>query len=198
MTAADFNKYWASAYSKTLPISYRFKLDYPDRWLRIHSLPLSQRYAATEDEWQIILDRQNKVFTDLICENGSFILVYCHYFSSDEGPNKALGSRVDSVKKIVFTELAAINLGQVDPDVYYPESMMIPMICEEIWQTHKYDNILRDIANDDLRAFFLSINNECLIAPYDGGVDMLFKNSETRDYYKAMYRDWLSTKPSGW
>ncbi|WP_449384898.1 DUF3885 domain-containing protein [Chitinophaga flava] len=44
-------------------------------------------------------------------------------------------------------------------------------------------------AQDNLRAFFISIGKELVIAPYDGGIDFILKNSETRDSYKGKYRN---------
>jgi hypothetical protein len=65
MTKEDFQNLWTLNYPDTIPISYRFKHDYSDRWFRIHSLPESKRYAENESEWEILLSRQNEIITDL-------------------------------------------------------------------------------------------------------------------------------------
>ena len=65
MTKEDFQKLWTLNYPDTVPISYLFKHDYTDRWFRIHSLPESKRYPEDENEWQVLLSRQNEIITDL-------------------------------------------------------------------------------------------------------------------------------------
>jgi hypothetical protein len=75
MTAEEFKVYWGSNYHETVPISHYFRHDYSDRWFRIHSLPQSKRYAENDQEWSILLHRQNQIVTDLIGENSNFLLV---------------------------------------------------------------------------------------------------------------------------
>ena len=72
-----------------------------------------------------------------------------------------------------------------------------PKFSEQIWQAKKFDNLLKDIAEDNLKAFFVSMSKAILIAPYDGGVDLILKDSETRDVYKQKYSDWLPAKEDG-
>ena len=69
MTKEQFEKFWISTFPDTLPISHLFKFDYKDRWFRIHSLPKSKRYADNENEWEILLSRQNQIINDLLGGN---------------------------------------------------------------------------------------------------------------------------------
>ena len=71
------------------------------------------------------------------------------------------------------------------------------MFSEQIWQSNKFDSILKDIADDQLRAFFISEEKKLIIAPYDGGVDLILKDTETRNIYKRKYSDWLSQREDG-
>lgn len=75
MTAEEFDTFWTSTYPNTVLISYYFKHDYADRWFRIHSLPELKRYAEDEKEWQLLLDRQNTIITDLLGSGEEFLLV---------------------------------------------------------------------------------------------------------------------------
>jgi len=56
---------------------------------------------------------------------------------------------------------------------------------------------LRDIADDRLRTFFISSGNQAIAAPYDGGIDFILKDIETKDFYKEKYKDWLSARQDG-
>ena len=54
MTEKEFIDYWNKEYPKSLPINHELKWIYPDKWFRIHSLPLSKRYAESSDEYSFI------------------------------------------------------------------------------------------------------------------------------------------------
>lgn len=53
------------------------------------------------------------------------------------------------------------------------------------------------IANWELSAFFVALDGQVIIAPYDGGVDVILKDEPTRDACREKYRDWLSAHESG-
>jgi hypothetical protein len=71
------------------------------------------------------------------------------------------------------------------------------MFSEQNWQPKKFDNILKDVAEGNLRAFFVSVDKELIIAPYDGGIDFILKDIKTRDFYKQKYSGWLSARQDG-
>ena len=157
MTKKDFKQFWAANYPNAQPIPYEFKREMTHRWFRIHSLPLSKRYAETSDEYDIILERQNELITNLFGENQPFLLVNVTW-------NK---------EKVVNTP------------------------SEKTWKSQDFDAILKEMADDEVRYFFVGQIQNCLIAPYDGGVDIILKDTETRDFYKEKYKDWLSGTENG-
>jgi hypothetical protein len=196
MTSEQFNTFWALNFADTIPIQHYFKRDYSDRWFRIHSLPKSKRYADNEGEWNILLDRQNKIITDLLGNTSNFILVTGGYSSQDSKELHPI-EEVNSIAKIPFVLLDPIDLNKMSPDEYEAGQFYKPMFSEQIWQPDKFDSILKDIANDQLRAFFISVDEKLIIAPYDGGVDFILKDTETRNMYKQKYSDWLSLREDG-
>ena len=157
MTKKDFNQFWKENYPDAKPIPYEFKREMAHRWFRIHSLPLSKRYAETPDEYAIILARQNELITDFFGENQPFLLV-----------------------KVTWNKEKVVNTPS-----------------EKVWKSQDFDAILKQIADDEARYFFVGQIQNCLIAPYDGGVDIILKDSETRDFYKEKYKDWLSGTENG-
>lgn len=196
MTAEQFNNFWNSTYPDTIPISHYFKLDYADRWFRIHSLPESKRYAEDEQEWEILLDRQNKIITELLGNNSSVLLVTGESFLEGFTELHPL-EEAKSIAGITFVLLDSIDLHKLSPEQYEPGQIYRPMFSKLIWQQNKFDNLLKEIATDELRAFFISIDKECIVAPYDGGIDIILKDEETKNIYKIKYKEWLSTTQSG-
>lgn len=196
MTAEQFNTFWSSNFADTIPIPHYFKHAYADRWFRIHSLPASKRYADNKQEWKILLDRQNTIITDLLGNNSSFILVTGDYHSEDSTEMYPL-AEVKSIAPIPFISLTPIDLNKVSPGEYDIGQFYKPMFSEQIWQAKKFDKILEDIAEDRLTVFFLSMDKELIIAPYDGGIDLILKDTETRNIYCQKYKDWLSARQDG-
>ena len=67
----------------------------------------------------------------------------------------------------------------------------------EKWKNGERDEILKAIADDKIRAMFVSPTSKCVIAPYDGGVDVIVGSTEKRDNLKAKYKKWLSFRKDG-
>jgi hypothetical protein len=195
MTVQAFQTYWHSTYPESLPVPFAFVGDFVNRSFRIHSLPESKRYADNEEEWDVLLERQNTLINDLLGLNHKFILLTGEANFDGYVEIHPL-SEAESIRGLEFTPLEPIDLHKAFPDIW-EEGKYYPIFSEQLWEAHKFDNILKDIAEERLQAFFLSVEQQCLIAPYDGGVDCILKDRETRDYFKAKYKDWLSAREDG-
>ncbi|WP_143785595.1 DUF3885 domain-containing protein [Ohtaekwangia koreensis] len=196
MTKEDFNNIWTKRYPDSVPISYTFRHDYPDRWFRIHSLPDSKRYPNNEDEWTIVLSRQNAIITDILGDGAKIFLVTGDFHFEGHTELHPIDD-VDSIKGLSFNKLDNIDLYKLWPDEYDNGQVFRPMFCNSVWSPSKFNNILRDIAQDSVRVFFMSVDNDTVIVPYDGGVDLILKDKQAREQYKSKYSDWLSKLDSG-
>lgn len=173
----DFLLRWQTSYRETPPINYLFKQRLPGRWARIHSLPAAKRYAETPAEWETLLSRQYTVIDDLTAGQKQALMVINSYTASRPMPGKT----------------PAINLGSFSPD---PEA--VPVHAHLV--TASLDKrsllpILKRIAGDQLRAFF--VGETCLIAPYDGGMDLILESPAACQAFKLKYADWLSERADG-
>ncbi len=196
MTSEEFHKYWTLSYQDTVQISHLFKQNFPDRWFRIHSLPKSKRYANNDKDWEIILSRQNEIITDLFGLNTNILLVAGEYICGNDRQIHTT-NEAEVFKEYSFTQLDDIDLFELNPEDYDNGEIYRPAFAETIWKPKLHDNLLRQIANDNMRAFFLNFDNKILIAPYDGGIDIILKDSLIRDYYKNKYKQWLSEREDG-
>ena len=52
------------------------------------------------------------------------------------------------------------------------------------WYLNSLDSLLKKIANDKVRAFFISLDKKNIIAPYDGGIDFILRDKSTVNIYK--------------
>ncbi|SIR50984.1 DUF3885 domain-containing protein [Pontibacter lucknowensis] len=193
MKENDFIDFWNKEYPEALPINHELKWMFQDRWFRIHSLPESKRYADSEDEYKILLDRQNKLFEDLIGE-GEEIAISFGLYTGDDIIN-------DNYKELTdfgeFQKVLTIDLHKERPEEYEYVMYLDLFVKIEKWEKDSRNDILKAIANDEIRAMFICPARKCIIAPYDGGVDVIVDSSEKRDKLKTKYRDWLSDREDG-
>lgn len=196
MTKEDFQKLWTLNYPDTVPISYLFKHDFTDRWFRIHSLPESKRYAENDAEWEILLSRQNEIITDLFGVDTPILLVTGEYNWGDQREIH-ITDKEEIFKSFKFIRLDNIDLYKIDSEQYDEPDIYRPAFATTIWNLNYHDNLLREIAKENIRAFFVSFNKNVIVAPYDGGVDFVLKDGLTKENYKNKYRQWLSVREDG-
>ena len=202
MTVKQFETFWESTYPLSVPLSHHLRIDYASRWFRIHSLPSSQRYPHDDADWAILLNRQNALISDLVGEGSKLFLLTGEYDFVSCIVQKWQFSPHDVIKGLTFEELTPIELDSLPidqhvPDEYEPGDVYRNVVAEIDWCSNKHDEILKAIASWEVVALLLSVEAKCIIAPYDGGIDIILKDTVTRDQYKEKYRDWLSSEESG-
>ena len=192
MTENEFIAYWMKEYPESLPIKHELKWVYTNRSFRIHSLPESKRYAESAKEYNIILDRQNQLIDDLIEEGTEIAISFGLYVM--EGTN-------DSCKELTefgeFQKVLSIDLHKEKPKDYEEGQFFDVFVRIEKWKKRSQNEMLKAIADDEIRAMFVSPLGSCILAPYDGGVDIIVDSTEKRDRLKAKYKNWLSDREDG-
>ncbi|MES2701740.1 MAG: hypothetical protein V4649_03830 [Bacteroidota bacterium] len=197
MTPADFTAAWNATFPGIVPIQHLFKTQLPQRWFRIHSLPDSKRYPETPKEWQLLLDRHNTIITDIMGAHAVVLLVTGDY-NSNEFVSIHIISQEPVFKDYSFQLLDSIDLGADEyMGEYDPGEVFRPAMATTTWRPKQHDKLLRAVADDELRFFFVSFDNATIVAPYDGGIDIILQDIPTRDFYKDKYRKWLSAHPGG-
>lgn len=197
MTAEEFTEFWSSTYPNTLPINYLFRHDYPNRWVRFHSLPESKRYPEDEEDWTILLHRQNTIIQALVGARAQLILVTGSYNEVKGSINMDIPWAETALRHLSFTTLPALPLREVNSVEYGEEDFYLPIFAEVDWQWDILNNVLRDVAQDEIRFFLVSREQQCLIAPYDGGMDIITANTEVRDALRIQFQSWLSMREDG-
>ncbi|ENU23262.1 hypothetical protein F993_02131 [Acinetobacter proteolyticus] len=195
--AHSFQVRWDLFYPNKLPISPYLIQDFPQFGFRIHSLPESKRYANTPEEYELLLNRHNKIITDCFGTGTSIFIVSGHYFTASRN-NKAYDPAFRL--KYQFHLEQEINLTQANPEYYDGEDedhFFRPCTVEVTWQTNQHNELLRKIADDELRAFMISFEQNIIVAPYDGGIDFIIFDEAKRNDLRNKYRDWLSPRADG-
>lgn len=192
MNKEQFKKYWNDTYPESLPIGHRLRSVYHDRWLRIHSLPNSKRYAENEADYKIILDRQNELISNIFGNNLDFFTLIGLY------THDLMNSNYEDLDyKNEYTHVNMVDLHAILPHEYENGMYYDIYIKNAAWAPAVFDNVLKKIADDEIRALFVNPQAQCIIMPYDGGVDIILKDTKTRDTYKNQFAQWLSTRKDG-
>jgi hypothetical protein len=197
MTKEQFTKFWVKNFPEIPPINHLFKHYLKNRWLRIHSLPEAKRYAETPEEWAILLERQNTVFSDLMPKNAKICIVSGFYSFEEKVFDKTVFDTLPYFKTLNFKELEALDMFKLSKDWFDEGVKFTPCFAEDIYAPNRFDRILKSIANDEWRLFFLDPKSNRIIAPYDGGIDLVFEDEEQLNVYKNKYKNWLSQRQDG-
>ncbi|WP_200975292.1 hypothetical protein [Echinicola sp. 20G] len=193
MTESEFIDYWTREYPEVFPIGHELKWVYPDRWFRIHCLPESKRYAENESEYQIIFDKQNQLITDLI-EDGTEIMLSFGLYVGDDLINVNYKKLTDFGE---FQKIMTIDLQKERPEDHEDELYLEIFVKPGTWRRNKRNEFLKKIADGEIRVMFICPSRDCVIVPYDGGVDIIVQSTEKRDQLKNKYHDWLSEREDG-
>ncbi|NRQ32554.1 hypothetical protein HII36_11990 [Nonomuraea sp. NN258] len=167
-------------------MTYQLRGRHADRWVRFHSLPGSKRYAGTEDEYEIILDRHRRVLTDLGAQERLYVMAV--YFEDEKG-------RISPDPR----HPGAVPWLTIEPDddspFVVPARICVTMIS---FDRQTLDPLLRAAADEELIDVIIApLDLRWLYGPYDGGADVIAATSHDRDVLKSRYADWLSSHPSG-
>ncbi len=177
ISAVSFLADWALLHPGVPPIGHRLKTAYSKRWMRIHSLPASKRYPDTVEEWAILLHRQNTLIDYLIPQDTPILIAInriepeCHLFQS----------------------YAPLPLGVIQEAPSEP--IYDSFLIETTWENDPRNPILSMMADENLQGFIIA--PDCLIHPYDGGVDIIVKDPHTAYVLRRRFKEWLSARPDG-
>ena len=193
MTDDAFFAFWHARFGDCPPAGFLLLETFPERWVRIHSLPESQRYAETAREMSALLARHNAVASDLLGDGSPCVLVTKAEYTPRVG-RAARGhvqfARLEVQPLIVVTANNPADTGG---------GWTIPLVSTRIvWQPGVLDDILADVANALLAPFLIvSETTQRVYAPYDGGADLFLTSEVERNEYRGKYESWMSSHPSG-
>lgn len=175
MEKEEFNSLWKIKFPEAYPIGNELKWIYEKRWFRIHSLPDSKRYAETEKEYQIIFKRQNEIIDDLIGDD-EVILLYGLYRDDRSNSNYAKIAEFKDFQKADTIELHKIRPKENENELY------LDIYVKHInWKSNERNEILRAIADDEIRMMIIYPKKNRIISPYDGGVDLILESEDVRN-----------------
>jgi hypothetical protein len=182
-----FFAFWEQNYGRVPPLNWKLKLEVPDRWLRIHTLPASKRYAGNASEAAEIAERQVTTAKALFEDDAPVWLVTWRYGSPPGAAELAEPSEAIGVPLVE----AGVLAGDAD------EGTTAVLVARLRWDASASEKLRRAIARDEERAMWVHERTAEIFAPYDGGVDLIFSSTERRDQHRPRFSAWLSTRADG-
>ncbi len=199
LEAEKIQNLWKDNFGDCPPVSYLFKHQLTDRWFRIHSLPESKRYAENDSETAILLERQNILLLDVIGNDSDCFLISGNYSDSpieeDLKQCSALGNfNFQKFIRLLKADFDSRDFVEPDDEPVYLSLFFAPYK----FKNQDLDEVLLCVADWKIVNFFVvNFQKQRIFAPYDGGIDLILKNSDERNEFKSKYKDWLSSHPDG-
>ena len=189
----DFNQSWEANFPNCPPVSYLFKWKMESRWLRIHSLPDSKRYAENDAEVAELLRRQNTLLVDVVGQGEGCIFVASDWSESSDGIPEF--SKCPRLEGLIDNPLPSINQQEFDPvdedDDYTSTFLRLGFGNHEVTDG-LIDDVLLCVAEERISNFFVvNFRRSRIFAPYDGGVDLVLRDSDERSSFEHKYVHWL-------
>lgn len=193
MSPQEFEQYWRRQYPKSPPVGYQLREAYKDRWFRVHGLPRSKRYADTEAESEEILRRHNTLLSDLLGDGGDYLLITTGY-SDTPAPTMSYAQ----LAVLAGDSRHLFTIPTHEPDEEGSPSYWHFFMSERVWEERSAEQLLTLIADNVIaNILFVSVSEECIYHPYDGGADIIMKSPTLRNIMREKYSEWLPDNASG-
>jgi hypothetical protein len=182
---------WERHFGALPPVGHLLRQALPPLWMRIHSLPGSQRYAEGDLEYVELLSRHNQIAAEILGSDAEAILFIHAWGTVDAFRSSFIGS--GKAKEVGLSEDRLFTRG------FSSEGENLVVGGRRIqWSEHAWDILLRDVADWRLNSVVL-LNPESgeVYAPYDGGADLFLKTLERVAELRQRWASWVSNHPSG-
>ncbi len=190
MQSSHIAKLWRTSFtSESPPTAFQCRYTLHNRWLRIHSLPSSKRYAESELEKAEILRRHNEVATHVLGDASPCVLfITCFHPSLDQ---ETLALLPASLELSLVPELQSIDENEDDSTIHI-------YAAELQWHRDSLDSLISAVADEEIeQIFFANLWRRTAYAPYDGGADLFLDSSSAVANTKHMWNSWLSFREDG-
>jgi hypothetical protein len=192
----NIEDWWSAFYGSATPISYILRREIPGRWMRIHSLPESKRYAETAREYSLLLSRHNEVAADILGLKSRCVLFVGQHVEHPE--EKIVFSDCSELENTDFNLFKTIENYETNADPVFGPDIISIWFAIVTWSSGQFDELIKIVADDQLRhVLFASCETGEAYAPYDGGADLFLVSTKRRNELKRRYEQWLSKHPEG-
>jgi len=173
---------WRRWYGDAPPVAHVLRERFRARWFRIHSLPGGQRYATTDAERAEVLRRQNELVSAVLGGGASCWFIFGYYGEADRVPGD-VAAALEAMASAFLQEVRPDDTGMVEA---------YPLLAARLtWAVGALDRVLEAVADDLLETpLLVSAELGRVIAPYDGGVDVIVEDPARRSELARRFGRW--------
>jgi len=194
MTASDALERWARWYADAPPVGFLLREAYPERWLRIYSLPGGKRYPTSGFEYAEILRRHNAVAENVLGSESSCVALLLH---TCRGRGSRAVGRAAQLTSFGLSRLTALPLQLSDEREGVFAAPMCIFGMQVTWRSGAYDRLLLEVADDRTHGLIVNMESGRVYAPYDGGADLFYASEMERDLARERFQSWISPREDG-
>jgi hypothetical protein len=178
----NFDAWFRAHFGTSAPVGHCLRVDHQARWLRLHSLPGSKRYAEDDDERSEVRSRAWAAASEVLPSFSPGWLVVPTY--GEEPPTiRQLSLNFEQGGRYTHAQL---------------ELPILVHVAQTTWPHDGFEALIDEIARDALRLAWFSEASGEVFAPYDGGIDLIVDSpSRAQALRRRFPRDWFSTHASG-
>lgn len=193
---SEFADFWKALHPSAKPVSWLMREADVPHWIRFHSLPFSKQYADTEEEYSILLGRQNALASAVLGEDSHCWMVQACW-TTPEGFIEVTDESVMFQATDEFRLKYAFSFedDQGDDISPVPWNVMAALVR---WRQGGFDKVLLRIVDEQATpVIWASAESGAVFAPYDGGVDLFLPSEAIAQELRSKYADWLPSHPDG-
>lgn len=189
-----FADLWKRNFGNVPPVGHRLRENFPEQWVRFHALPNSKRYAESEIERKIILERGNTLANEIFTGSRTCWLFVSRLSDEDDIPHFRNAQRtvIEEYKlQKTFTWVDPFEESEDRLENWaYAKSMQ--------WKMGRFDGLLTKRADDKIyNVLWVSPTSAEIFIPYDGGFDLILENKDRVNHLANKYSEWMSDS-KGW
>jgi hypothetical protein len=185
---------WPSWYPDAPPVGFLLRDAYPERWLRIHSLPDAKRYPTSGFDYAELLRRHNTVADDVVGA-GSLCAVLVLHTCKGRGADTV--GRAAGLTDGALPLVAALPAELSDEERGVFAAPMCLFGMQTTWSRGGFDRFITEVAEDRSNGVVVCLQSGRVYAPYDGGADLFYLTEHERDLARVRHRAWASARDDG-
>ena len=185
---------WPDWYPDAAPVGFLLREAYPERWLRIYSLPDAKRYPASGFDYAELLRRHNAVADDVVGVGQPCAIILVH---TCKGRGVHAIGRAAGLTSSGLPRLAQLPLELSDEERGVFVAPMCVFGMQATWSRGGFDRFITEVAEDRSHGLVVSLESGRVYAPYDGGADLFYLTEHERDRARDRFRTWASARDDG-
>lgn len=174
-----------------MPAGWDLRVKHAPQWFRVHSLPDSKRYPDNDDELVMIISRARTVAAAVIGTTGPWYLI--RSVPEPLPPYQLQNSwEIDGI--LLTRDFVWTNVDN-DPEDAFNQVAYVAKV--EALDRH-FDEAIKAFSEHHTESLiWIEPTSGAVMAPYDGGIDLIVSRSISVQSLREEFSDWLSNRSDG-